>query len=131
MVNNEIELIKLRAYKNLSSILARAYMLISLSVFFMLTLVLSSLWLGFFFSDIFKSFNAGFGTVAAIYIVLFGLLVLFRKALLVRPFENFMVKMYKEFVAKEEPPAADEPKNDDAPSEEAKSKPVAKLKSGS
>lgn len=95
MVQNEVEIIKLKAYKNLSSLVAKAYMVVSLMVFAVLTLGLCSIWLGLFLSEIFSSYSAGFGIIAALYVLLFFILFRFRKALLQRPIENLMARAYE------------------------------------
>lgn len=111
MVQNEVEIIKLKAYKNLSTLVAKAYVVVSLMVFAVLTLGLCSIWLGLFLSEIFMSYSAGFGIIAALYLILFVILFAFRKALLQRPFENFMARGYKDIREGMEPNTDDQNKS--------------------
>ena len=95
MIQNEIEIIKLRAYKGLSAAVANAYMALSLLLFVNTTLILCGLWVGFYLSHLCDSFHIGFGITAAIYIILLVILVVFRDTLMVRPVQNIMIKMYQ------------------------------------
>ncbi|GEM_PF-1927656 len=94
--HTELELVKLKSVRAVSSIVARAYALIFFLVFFNITLILGGLWLGFFISDLLNSTVYGFGLAFLSFILLFGIFVRFRRALLIGPFQNLMIKALRE-----------------------------------
>lgn len=90
----EWELLKLKVLRVVSHFLASAFALIFLIIFFNITLVLGGLWLGFLLSEILGSFMAGFGASALIFVLILAVLVIFQGPLLVRPFQNAIIRVY-------------------------------------
>lgn len=92
----ELELIKLKSVKTVSAIVARAYALIFFLIFINITMILGGLWLGFFLSELLGSTVHGFGLAFFSFILLFALFVRFRKALLIGPFQNLMIRALRQ-----------------------------------
>ncbi len=92
----ELELIKLKSVKTVSAIVARAYALIFFLIFINITMILGGLWLGFFLSELLESTVHGFGLAFFSFILLFALFVRFRKALLIGPFQNLMIRALRQ-----------------------------------
>lgn len=93
-LNNEVEILRLRALSLIASLLARAYALTFLIISFNITLVLVGLWLGFWLSEVLGSQTLGFGAAALIFIFFLIVLTIFHRALLIRPFENLVIRIY-------------------------------------
>lgn len=92
----ELELVKLKSVRAISAIAARAYALIFFVIFINITMILGGLWLGYFISELLDSTVWGFGIAFLAFVVLFFLLVRFRRAILIRPFQNLMIQALRE-----------------------------------
>lgn len=108
-LQNELEILRLRALGAIASLLARAYAVIFLIISFNIMLVLVGLWLGFWLSSLTGSYSLGFGLAAALFIFFLLILIIFHRALLVRPFENLVIRFYEH--SQEKVQAADEAQN--------------------
>ena len=104
LVNKEIELIKLKTLKALAEFFSHAFLLIFVTIFINTLIIIGSIWLGFVFSEIFGSMTVGFGLVTALVLLIFIIVIVFRKALIINPFKNGMMAFYisqSEFEEKE------------------------------
>jgi|GEM_PF-6510928 len=90
LVNNQLALWKLQGIKAFAQFLSASFALLFLFIFLNITLILVGLWLGFLASDWLDSFAWGFGLTAGAYVLIFGLLLAFRKALLLHPLRNLI-----------------------------------------
>jgi hypothetical protein len=91
LINTKFELLKLEAYEKISAIgssLLLGLILINL-VFFVFLFAFVTL--GFLLSDVVDTFVGGFGLVTLIYLILAGIVLLFRKPILCY-FRNFFLK---------------------------------------
>lgn len=95
LVEKEWELVKLKSVLTLARLIANAYAFIFLAIFINITLVLVGLFIGFWLTELTGSFMEGFGLSAALFVLLSILLLVFRKALLVRPFANALLHFYQ------------------------------------
>jgi len=94
VIEGELELYKLQALRFLSRSLAGGFALLFFMLFFIIIMILGGLWLGFILSDFLGSFTAGFGAAVLVFLVLFLLLLALRKPLLIRPFQNAVIRFY-------------------------------------
>lgn len=111
---SELAVLKLKALKNITNFLAHGYAVVFVLIFLNTTLLLSGLWLGFFLSTFFDSFSWGFGAAALGFIFLFILILVFKKALLIRPFQNFVIQQYQIYQSENLKPGEDKPEDSNA-----------------
>ena len=95
LVLTEVEIIKLKAFKALTTAVANAYAALSLIIFLNTTLILCGVWFGFYMSRLLDSFHAGFGIAAAVFILLLIILAVFHQQIMVKPFQNLMIRALK------------------------------------
>lgn len=94
VIESELELYKLQGLRFLSRSLAGGFALLFFMLFFIIIMILGGLWLGFILSDYLGSFTAGFGGAVLVFLLLFLLLLGLRKPLLIRPFQNAVIRFY-------------------------------------
>ena len=86
-LQNRLQLAKISVYEKVAKIIAVIFSGIILVILFFFTIVFLSLLAGFYFSEYYGSNFYGFGIVAAVYFIMFLILLLFRKQLL----EKFII----------------------------------------
>jgi Protein of unknown function (DUF1469). len=92
-INDRVLLFKLQSTKKVSKLISG--LLVGLIVFFLLIFVLLflSIAAGFYFSTLTHSAFYGFGIVAVIYLLLFFVIIKFRKPLIERPIVALIIKL--------------------------------------
>ncbi|QGW28940.1 phage holin family protein [Phnomibacter ginsenosidimutans] len=91
LVNDRLLLAKMEATEKLSIISGKVIIAVLAGVLLFFALLFISLMAGYFFSQVFESFFAGFGLVAAFYVLLLLILLAFLKAPLQRSIENGII----------------------------------------
>lgn len=77
----KLEILKLSAYGSISKLIAvLSYaVIITFVAFFVILFIFLAV--GFYLGDLFDSFGAGFGVVAALYLILIGIIILCKKSI--------------------------------------------------
>lgn len=101
-LESEKELLRLKAVKVVSSFAGHLFSMVFLLILFHTTIALLGIWLGFWLSEVFDSFTMGFGITVIIYLLWFILTLIFRKALLVKPFTNAVVSAMADYKKEDE-----------------------------
>ncbi len=94
LIESELELYKLQGLRLLSRTLAGGFAILFFMLFFIIIMILGGVAIGFVLSDVLGSYAAGFGVAVGAFLVLFFLLLLLRRPLLLRPFENLIIRFY-------------------------------------
>ncbi len=90
---NRLEIARLSVFEKIAKIIAVIFSAIILVFLFFLTILLLSLTGGFYLSNIFENNFYGFGIMAAFFLFLFILLLLFRKELLDKLIINKVIRI--------------------------------------
>jgi len=90
---NRLEIARLSVFEKIAKIIAVIFSAIILVFLFFLTILLLSLTGGFYLSNIFENNFYGFGIMAAFFLFLFILLLLFRKELLDKMIINKVIRI--------------------------------------
>lgn len=91
-LETRLDLIKLQAAGKLSKALGLFFSLILAFLLFFFVIVFLGMVLGFWIGEMTNSFTIGFSCSAALFIVLLGILLLFRKPLIQVPLSNMLVR---------------------------------------
>ncbi|MCF6401930.1 hypothetical protein L3C95_03540 [Chitinophaga filiformis] len=91
-LETRLDLIKLQAAGKLSKALALFFSLILAFLLFFFVIVFLGMVLGFWIGEMTNSFTIGFSCSAALFIVLLGILLIFRKPLIQVPLSNILIK---------------------------------------
>ena len=91
--NNRILLFKLQATKKISRLIAGLVIGFIISFILLLVLLFVSIAVGFYFSNVSHSYFLGFGIVSVFYLLLFCVIILFRKALIIKPVFALIIKI--------------------------------------
>lgn len=91
-LETRLDLIKLQAAGKLSKALGLFFSLILAFLLFFFVIVFLGMVLGFWIGEMTNSFTLGFSCSAALFIVLLGILLLFRKPLIQIPLSNMLVR---------------------------------------
>lgn len=110
----KLELIKLNAYERISKVIAVLSYGLLLSALIFITLLFAMLALGFLLSTWIKSMAAGFGIVAAIYLLQIAILVANKKWIR-RKVINIIISALDSNDEKENATANDEPERNNTP----------------
>lgn len=94
LIESELELYKLQGLRLLSRTLAGGFAILFFMLFFIIIMILGGVAIGFVLSDVLGSYAAGFGLAVGAFVLLFLLLLLLRRPLLLRPFENLIIRFY-------------------------------------
>ncbi len=95
-LRNETELIRLKIFRVIAMVAANLFAAIFVIIMLNITLAILGIWFAFFLSEILHSFVLGFGFAGLTYLVILFLIIVFRKALLIRPFANIAVAILQE-----------------------------------
>jgi hypothetical protein len=91
-LETRLDLIKLQAAGKLSKALGLFFSLILAFLLFFFVIVFLGMVLGFWIGEMTNSFTLGFSCSAALFIVLLGILLIFRKPLIQVPLSNLLVR---------------------------------------
>lgn len=91
-LETRLDLIKLQAAGKLSKALGLFFSLILAFLLFFFVIVFLGMVLGFWIGEMTNSFTLGFSCSAALFIVLLGILLIFRKPLIQIPLSNMLVR---------------------------------------
>jgi uncharacterized membrane protein YqjE len=91
-LETRLDLIKLQAAGKLSKALGLFFSLILAFLLFFFVIVFLGMVLGFWIGEMTNSFTIGFSCSAALFIVLLGILLIFRKPLIQIPLSNMLVR---------------------------------------
>lgn len=91
-LETRLDLIKLQAAGKLSKALGLFFSLILAFLLFFFVIVFLGMVLGFWIGEMTNSFTIGFSCSAALFIVLLGILLIFRKPLIQIPLSNLLIK---------------------------------------
>lgn len=91
-LESEKELLKLKVVRTLSHLAGNFLAAVFMIVFFNVFMVILSVWFGIWMGGLLNSYAWGFGLSALIFLLMLIILVRFRKALLVKPFENLVIQ---------------------------------------
>jgi len=91
-LETRLDLIKLQAAGKLSKALALFFSLILAFLLFFFVVVFLGMVLGFWIGEMTNSFTIGFSCSAALFIVLLGILLIFRKPLIQVPLSNILIR---------------------------------------
>jgi multidrug efflux pump subunit AcrB len=91
-LETRLDLIKLQAAGKLSKALALFFSLILAFLLFFFVIIFLGMVLGFWIGEMTNSFTIGFSCSAALFIVLLGILLIFRKPLIQVPLSNILIK---------------------------------------
>lgn len=91
-LETRLDLIKLQAAGKLSKALGLFFSLILAFLLFFFVIVFLGMVLGFWIGEMTNSFTIGFSCSAGLFIILLGVLLLFRKSLIQTPLSNVLVK---------------------------------------
>ena len=105
---NETELVRLKLIRALSSIAAQLFAAVFIIIMLNITLAILGIWFGFFLSGLLDSFAIGFGLAALSYLLILGLIIIFRHPLLIRPFTDISIAIMTELKFDEENEEAEE-----------------------
>lgn len=90
-LTNEVELVKLTIMRKLGNVLGLIFSAIFIMFLFHITIALIGIWIGFYLSEIYDSTSIGFGITVLIYIAWTMISIIFRNALLVKPFSKLII----------------------------------------
>ncbi|PWV53834.1 hypothetical protein [Chitinophaga sp. S165] len=91
-LETRLDLIKLQAAGKLSKALGLFFSLILAFLLFFFVIVFLGMVLGFWIGEMTNSFTLGFSCSAGLFIVLLGILLIFRKSLIQIPLSNMLVR---------------------------------------
>ncbi|SHM44996.1 hypothetical protein [Chitinophaga sp. CF418] len=91
-LETRLDLIKLQAAGKLSKALGLFFSLILAFLLFFFVIVFLGMVLGFWIGEMTNSFTIGFSCSAALFIVLLGILLIFRKSLIQIPLSNMLIR---------------------------------------
>ena len=91
-LETEKEIIKLKMVRAIGHLSGNFLAAIFMIVFFNVVLSILSIWLGIWLGSVFDNYVMGFGISVALFFLVFIILVVFRKQLLVKPFENIVIQ---------------------------------------
>ncbi|PSL35583.1 hypothetical protein [Chitinophaga ginsengisoli] len=91
-LETRLDLIKLQAAGKLSKALGLFFSLILAFLLFFFVIVFLGMVLGFWIGEMTNSFTIGFSCSAALFIVLLGILLIFRKPLIQVPLSNMLIR---------------------------------------
>lgn len=103
LIESELELYKLQGLRLLSRTLAGGFAILFFMLFFIIIMILGGVAIGFVLSEALGSYAAGFGLAVGAFFFLFLLLLLLRRPLLLRPFENLIIRFYLQKEQKADP----------------------------
>ncbi len=93
-INTRLELVQLQAIEKTSTILSTLFSNALIVLCLVMAFLFGSLALGFYLSDVFESTAAGFGLVAAIYLVFAVIAVALKKSYLEKALVNSLIKKF-------------------------------------
>jgi hypothetical protein len=91
-LETRLDLIKLQAAGKLSKALGLFFSMILAFLLFFFVIVFLGMVLGFWIGEMTNSFTIGFSCSAGLFIVLLGILLLFRKPLIQGPLSNMLIR---------------------------------------
>lgn len=91
-LETRLDLIKLQAAGKLSKALGLFFSLILAFLLFFFVIVFLGMVLGFWIGEMTNSFTLGFSCSAGLFVVLLGVLLIFRKPLIQIPLSNLLIK---------------------------------------
>ena len=91
-VETRLDLIKLQAAGKLSKALGLFFSLILAFLLFFFVIVFLGMVLGFWIGEMTNSFTLGFSCSAGLFVILLGIILVFRKPLVQIPLSNMLVK---------------------------------------
>ncbi len=100
-INSELDLLKLSAMRKIGNLLGLIFSAIFIMFLFHITIALIGIWVGFWLSEIYDSTSIGFGITVLIYILWTFISIVFRNALLVKPFSKLILKSMLEIEEQE------------------------------
>ncbi|UPK70448.1 hypothetical protein [Chitinophaga filiformis] len=118
-LETRLDLIKLQSAGKLSKALGLFFSLILAFLLFFFVIVFLGMVLGFWIGEMTNSFTIGFSCSAALFVVLLGILLIFRKPLIQTPLSNMLVRELMsemDIVDKEEEAKSQEREEKDADS---------------
>jgi len=92
-ITNKLEIAKLTAYEKIAKIVGVIFSSIVILFIGFITVLFTGLMGGFYFSNLFANTFYGFGIIAAFFILLFLVLLLFRKEILQNTVANIVIRI--------------------------------------
>ena len=92
-LQNRLELVRLSAFEKIAKIIALLFSGMILTMLLFFSVLFISLMMGFYFSNLFQNTFYGFAIVAGFYLIVFIVLLIYRKQLIEKFIINAVVKV--------------------------------------